>query len=176
MKTKKKFKKNVVKYNNKKELNDEKKITNKGILKFFLKVTVGMFVVALAVGAVVTLAGVKIYSSIDDVKHVKFNNILKENDEKYLLYLYEKNNEICDFIEPTILEYSKKSTIPIYAVDMSEEDNKEISTDIEFYIEDKEKLTVNLSPAMILVEDGNIVDYGENVEDVMGLIGRFFIK
>jgi len=176
VKAKKKFKKNVVKYNNKKELNGERKITSKGILKFFLKATVGMFVVALAVGAVITLAGVKIYRSIDDIKHVKFDSILSENDEKYLIYLYEKDDDVCKYIEPTILEYFKKTTIPIYAVNMSDEENKESYDEMEIYIENKEKLTVNLSPAMILVEDGNIVDYGENVEDVMGLIGRFFIK
>lgn len=174
MKKRKNLKNDIVnKENNKRNLSNEKKITSKGILKFFLKVTVGMFIVALIVGSVVTLFDFKIYKSIDDVKHVKFDNILSENDKKYLLYLHE-NNEICDFIEPTIMEYSKKSTIPIYAVDMSEEENKENSKDTEFYIQDKEKLSINVLPAMILVEDGNIIDYQENVEGVMGLIGRFF--
>ncbi|MDV4152038.1 conjugal transfer protein TraF [Clostridium sp. AL.422] len=166
----------VNKFKNKKSTSAEKKITNKDIIKFFIKFTVGMFLVALVVGAVVTLFDLKIYKNIDDVKHVKFNNILKESDEKYLLYLYERNNEICDFIEPTILEYSKKTTIPIYAVDMSEDENKDTYEDVEFYTEDKEKLSIDLSPAMILVESGNIVDYGENVEDVMGLIGRFYMN
>ncbi|MGG7178348.1 hypothetical protein ACQPU1_12175 [Clostridium paraputrificum] len=170
MKKRKNLKNNIV---NKSNISSEKKITNKGIFKFFIKVTVGLFILALVAGAVVTLFNIKIYKSIDDFNHVKFNSILSENDDKYLLYLYE-NSEVCDFIEPTILEYSKKTTIPIYVVNMSDEDNKESAKDTDFYIQDKEKLMVNLSPAMILVEDGNIVDYRENVEEVMGLIGRFF--
>nr|WP_253197894.1 conjugal transfer protein TraF [Clostridium gasigenes] len=137
-----------------------------------------MFIVALVGGGIVTLAGVKIYKSIDDIKHIKYNEILKLNEEKYLVYFYEEDNEICINIEPDIVKYSKKTSIPMYVVNMSNNENKEVSKKIDFYIDNsnKEKINITSSPEMYLVEDGKIVDYKDSFIDMMGLIGRFYIN
>lgn len=81
-------------------------------------------------------------------KNISTNEIQKmiENDESFIVYMYQKSCPSCEKIRPIINEYIRNSNNEIFAVDINSDENK------NYLLQD---LNIQGTPTVIFYSNGN---------------------
>lgn len=141
-------------------------------------------IISLCVAVLVLTTGLYLatknkFNLYTDAAHVNYNEVLDDVETPTIYYYYQDTCHFCNSIKDQVTELylasEKSSEINLKLVDVKSAENKDAWTSDSAYdpanydLSNVENIEISGTPTMILVEQGEVVDYkvGADVFDIM---------
>ncbi|MBP3041630.1 thioredoxin fold domain-containing protein [Bacillaceae bacterium Marseille-Q3522] len=122
------------------------------------KTVITIVIVVVAAILVIALINRNNITSMEDMEYISYQDSFQQDENQYIVYFWQSTCKYCKEIENDVLEFARNGEMPIYVVDMQDENNVSAWYDWEGHhqqydkiigkiVDGKEELNEDFDPA-----------------------------